>query len=102
MMKMVSTVAAAMMLFLGLAVNAAEAQTCPIGYYYASDGQCYPDTAGYPDTAYSTPSYDYGAAALGAAVLGYGVYRYGGGYRGHHGGSGSYYHGGSGHHHRGW
>jgi hypothetical protein len=33
----------------------AWAQSCPPGYYYASDGNCYPG----PPPAYSPPVYDY-------------------------------------------
>lgn len=79
----------------GAAPAGAQAPVCPAGYYYASDGQCYP---GVPPT-YPPPVYEVAPPIYQPPVVidgfGIGLGFGGGGYRGggFHGGG---FHGGGG------
>lgn len=80
----------------------AQAPVCPAGYYYASDGQCYPDAApAYPPPVYEVAPPVYAppliVSGLGIGIgLGIGGGGRGGGRRGGGGGRGGG-HGGGGH-----
>lgn len=78
----------------------AQAPVCPVGYYYASDGQCYPDAApAYPPPVYEVappvyaPPLIVGGLGIGIGLGIGGGGRGGGGRRGGGGGG----HGGGGH-----
>ncbi len=90
-------IALALGIWLGAAPAHAQAPVCPVGYYYASDGQCYPGAPpGYPPPVYEVapPIYQPPVIVDGFGIgIGLGI---GGGWRGG-GGRGGGGHGGGGH-----
>jgi hypothetical protein len=71
-MKIISLPSAiALAVAMWAAVGPASAQTCPAGYYYASDGQCYPGAPpSYPPPVYvnAPPVYQPPAVFDGFAI----------------------------------